>query len=374
MGNYELERRQQLALSSVAVLSPALRIFPALSTQLAGRAVWLSSLLALPPLLGYACFMCRFLDKRNEGEGLCELIMRAAGNTAGRIVTAVMALWLLFYSAFLFRAGAERFITTIYPNSQPGEFIIPMAVLALISALGTERGLGRSAKMALPVLAFSIIVILVFALLSADLNNLLPVTVYDLPRAALGALPEIDVALFAIYCPAFLEGAVKKSGVRFKSGAAWILVFTLLMLSLSVAVVGSFGASLTARLTRPFFSLVRNLVFFHSLERVEALVVTLWIFPDFLASSLALFACQLCLRKLLGYSVDKRGVKLFFLGDGRYLIFICAVSSALLAIFMAPESHILRLYSEGIVPGINLALALLLLPAVYIVGRRKNRI
>ena len=70
----------------------------------------------------------------------------------------------------------------------------------------------------------------------------------------------------------------------------------LMVTAVSLAVLGNFGAELTARLTRPFFSLVRNLEFFGSLERIEALVVTLWVFPDFLLVSALLYTAQHILR------------------------------------------------------------------------------
>ena len=67
---------------------------------------------------------------------------------------------------------------------------------------------------------------------------------------------------------------------------------------------GAFGAPLTAQLARPFFVLVRTLSFFRTVERVEALVVMLWIFPDFLITALFLWAGQYSLRLLCGFHPD----------------------------------------------------------------------
>ena len=110
-------RGQLIALCTVIVLVPALRLFPPVATQFAGRAAWLSAPAALFPVLLYILFLDDFMARRMEGEGLAELLMRALGPVAGKIALGFSALWFLFYGGFMLRAGADRFITTIYPNS-----------------------------------------------------------------------------------------------------------------------------------------------------------------------------------------------------------------------------------------------------------------
>ena len=88
-----LSRRQLLALGTVSFLAPALRFYPSESVALSGRAAWTAALAALPLMLGYCWFLTRLLALRREGEGLCELIARAAPGRAGRSFGAPATRW-----------------------------------------------------------------------------------------------------------------------------------------------------------------------------------------------------------------------------------------------------------------------------------------
>ena len=146
------------------------------------------------------------------------------------------------------------------------------------------------------------------------------------------------------------------------------------MLSLlGIAVVGSFGAELSANLSRPFFVLVKNMVFFRTVERVEALVVMLWIFPDFLLTSLFLWAGQYSIRLILGVDANYTGRALDF-SNGRFVIWLAATAVTLFALFIAPDAMSLELWSAYIIPALNLSFAFLFFPLIYIIGKEKGRI
>ncbi len=365
------DRGQLLSLCAVLLLSPALRFCPTASITAAGRAAWLSPLAALPPLLLYALFLRRFLALRREGEGLSELCARALGEKAARVFLLLSALWFSFYAGFVVRAGAERFITTIYPHSGPAVFVVVLSLLSALAALGPARSLVRTAKLVLPLLTGALALILFTALFSAKPENLFPVTFSDLPQLLRGALPTLDVLLGVTVLFGFLCAPTE---VR-RAGAATRLVGAVVFLSLlDAAILGSFGAELSARLTRPFFSLVRNLVFFRSVERVEALMVTLWVFPDFLLAAAALFAAQLCLRRALGKEAVWRGDAIFSLRRGRWLIPVCALLALAAALWAAPDEKSFLFLSSRLIPALNLSYALLALPFVYVVGKRTGRL
>ena len=165
----------------------------------------------------------------------------------------------------------------------------------------------------------------------------------------------------------------------YAANASFFLVLSvfpalLLLLSLlGIAVVGSFGAELSANLSRPFFVLVKNMVFFRTVERVDALVVMLWIFPDFLLTSLFLWAGQYSIRLLLGLDAGYNGSALDF-SNGRFVIWLSAAAVTLFALFLAPDAMSLELWSAYIIPALNLSFAFLFFPLIYIIGKEKGRI
>lgn len=366
------ERGQLIALCTVILLVPALRIFPSAATQLAGRAAWLAAPAAVVPVLLYILFLSRFMERRMEGEGLAELCMRTLGRLGGKLALLLSALWFLLYGGFMLRAGADRFITTIYPNSSSPFFSVTMGILGTVAAMGAVRSLVRVAKLVQPVVLGVLLLVLITAFFSVDMANLLPVTKQDAVPVAKGALAAVNVLAVVLYLVCFVEGLTPKAPGRERSFSLWALAMLALLGVISFNIIGNFSPELTASLTQPFFSLVRNLVFFRTLERVEALVGTLWVFPDFLMISLLLYSAQHCLRLVMGKQSEYRGQRLLDLSEGRWVIPLCGLVSTAASVFIAPNAQSLAFWSERLIPLMNLAYALLFLPLVYVVGRVKK--
>lgn len=367
--DHSFNRRQLLAACTVFFLAPALRLVPGAAVRIAGRAAWVSVPLALPGILLYIWFVHSFFARRGDGEGMGELVQRALGRRAARAVLGLFAAWFLLYGSFMLRSGAERIVTTMYPNAGAELFIVTMGTLALIAALDCARTLVRAANLFLVTVLGVLFIVLFFALFSLERDNLLPVTVLDLPGTAEAALATLDVTVMPVYIVCFLPGLRRDASGGLRAGLMWGVGITALLTWLVTDIVGTFGAELTSRVTHPFFMLVKNLVFFKNLERMEALVVSLWVFSDFVVISTCLLAAQRCLRLMMGHRPPCGGEKMFSLQNGRWVIWLCAAGCVALALVIAQEPAVLDMWSRRIIPLANLAVALLLVPGVYIAGR-----
>ena len=103
--SYKFNRNQLIALCSVTLLVPALRLVPSLTASLGGRAAWLSVPAASLPLLGYVWFLSRFMSHRKSGEGMAELTLHCLGSGAGGaalLALSTIALVGSTYNAFLY--------------------------------------------------------------------------------------------------------------------------------------------------------------------------------------------------------------------------------------------------------------------------------
>lgn len=215
--------------------------------------------------------------------------------------------------------------------------------------------------------------VLVFAFFSIDFTNLLPVVAQDAGPVFQASMTVTEIIAVMLFLSCFLGGLTDKAPGCFRAYCVWMLLMVLLLTLLDMAIVGTFGAELTSRLTRPFFSLVRNLVFFKSLERMEAMVVALWIFPDFLLVSLVLFSAQHTLRLLMGESPAFRGEPLLNISRKRWLVPVCAAVSVTCGILIAPNHISLDFWSEKLIPLINLLFVFSLVCLLLLVDRLKKR-
>ena len=350
---------QLLALCSAAALTPALRMIPPLTAEAAGKTAWLSVILALPAALLYAFFLWRFGQKRQEGESSAELWRRAAGRVPGSILLLLFGLWLLFYAAFTLRSGAERLIGTVYPRADRRALILPLGLAAAAAGAGDLRRLVRTAKLVLPLLIGAIVLTLVFSLPELDADNLLPLVPETAGSLFRGALPTLDVAGLVLTLLFFLSDGLAGEP-RFRAVAVRVLSVGCLTAAICAAVVGAFGHELTARLAQPYFALVRSLVLFRSLERPEALQVALWIFSDFLLTAALILAARRSLAPLFGrFSPGTR---------------LLGLPPLLLACFLAPEAGAFSALSLHLIPAINAAVCLLLIPGAFVLGRLRKRL
>lgn len=328
-----ISRRQLSILLFVSALSPLIRQTPGMAVQGAGGAVWLSALLALAPLPLAGLLLGRLTRKRVPGEGLGGVLLRVFGRFGGTAAVLFYTGWTLFYAGFVLRAGADRFVTAVYPGSRPWLFMAVMAVLCVPACLGRLKTLGRCAEIALVFLF-----VFLFCLPGLDAANLAPLsreTVMDAARGTLWLLSTMSVLLLL----AFLSDRTEPGPLAAPFNRAF-LALGLLAALLCVTVVATFGAKLTTEMHYPFFVMIRCIRIFRLLERVEALVVAQWVVTDFLLLGALLQAATgeltLCFPKL----GPRRGA----------VALLCLALALLSGALCAPTAFSLRELSRTLVP------------------------
>jgi hypothetical protein len=105
---------------------------------------------------------------------------------------------------------------------------------------------------------------------------------------------------------------------------------------------------------------------------MEALVVGLWILPDFLLVGMVLQAAQRCLRLGCGYALREDEGR-WTLRDGRWLVWLCGGAAIVLGLLLAPDPPALQRWSRGVIPILNLSGALLI-PGVLLAGAKRKKL
>ena len=351
----DFDRRQLMALIFVSSLAPAVRLIPKFNTQTAGSASWVAPIVALPFLVLYVWFLSAFLAERHSGEGLGEMIMRTNGRALGSVVLGGTAAFLIFCCGFILRSGAERFICTIYPAGNAWPFVIVMLALGLTAALGPRKALLRSARIFSPTLVVVLVLVLLFALTNIDFNLILPLSKGEPDKLGLAAIP-----MFAIYAGIFVY-------------SAWLVPVCLLFALICAAAIGNYGSELISRFNYPFFAMIQNITVFKTIERIEALVVALWVLPDFIIFAMMLIVASHCLRLVFGYVPDTGDTVMHDMSNGRFLIPTSAALMLVVAVLLDMDSDNLSFYSHLVVPAANLAISCVLIPASYVIGKLRTK-
>lgn len=369
--NDKISVKQLLAAGFMCQLSPLIRRVPAKTAEDAGGGAWLSVILAVAPL-ALLFFIAWLLVGSKGGRGLGAVLKDALGGFLGRLMLAVYALWFIFLAAFILRSGADRFIGTIYPGSGPVLFVAVMLFACLPAAMGQLKALARSAMLFRPVLLAVMALVFAFSLPNAKLAGMWQVTPaneLDVLRGSFSVFGPISICVYLIFLTDQTEGQVKLSSL-----AGWLLTALAVAELLCLTTVGSFGAEMTARLRNPFFSMVRDVVIFNTVERIDAIVVAMWVFSDFVLVSLLLYTAAKNLRMSLGIEPGEEKPRLTDFGRGRWLTPVCAALALAAGLAMAKDAVSLEKFTEGIIPLLNFLFSFVLPPLVFVVGRLRRKI
>lgn len=349
----------------ISLLSPATRIFPAISVQTAlslnSRAGWVSGIIAIPLTLIFARFMVSMMKNRGDNEGLADIIIRAVGKPVGKIAITLIALWLTFYSGFILRSAAERLLASVFENGSITVFIIVTLATSLIVAMGEVRHLGRTSEVIVPILGVVFITVLVFGATDVKLENLLPVSYHDIPGALLGTLPVINITGITAYA-LFFSGFVEKTPDRTKVTMRWMLIITVCIALFGIVIVGALSPWLVTKVQYPFFMMIRDVSLLGLFERIEAVVVAVWVFTDFIFLAGLMSIVSVAMK-----SVVEKGKR------KNYVPFVAGGALAV-SYLIAHNSFELSKISEIYIPSIQLLIVVIMIPTILIIGRIRKKI
>ena len=352
--------RQMRALFFVGALSPGIRLIPASLLSAAGSAAWLSPAAAMLPGTLYSLLLAAVWRRIRPGERPETVLARAVGRVPAGILLAAVGLWLSLYAGFLLRISADRLLSTIYRGASGWGLMAVSLALAAACARGGVRNLARTARTLLPVLGA--VLFLSCALAAGDVRpeRLFPVTGADVPGILLGAVPVWNVISVSAYLLLFSAEteAERPSRLFFVSAAGWTVLAALWA---TLSVVGTLTAPLAATQANPFFIMIRNLTVFGASERVEAVVIGLWLVTDLTFLGLLLAASGTALRGAVG-------------GGGSPAVYPAAAGAALGALLCGDGALALYGISRVWVPVIHLFFTGILFPLVCAAGEIRRRL
>lgn len=344
MPNDQISARQLRMLLFAALLSPAIQVLPGQTAALAGRGSWLSALPALPLMV----LLCLALHSLNQAllpnQGLASMIRKALGPVLGSMVLGAYLLWGVVLLGADARRYALRFLSTSYRNAPLVLFIIILLLAALWVARGPLSALARLGEMVCLALAIALGLMLFFGLFQIRAAHVFPLWIQDLPSIGAACLPVLAVLGYSVFGSFLGGGGTSGKGKWVKWAAVVCGVLTLLQ----VVCLGCLGSALTLRTDAPFFMVVKGIGVQGAFERVESVIIALWVLSDLSLLCLILFACRNIIQTI------------FPRANARAWTAAPAGAAVLVALFCFPDGYILSDFMEGVVTLGNLVFGFVL--------------
>lgn len=351
MGRDVLSIRQVMVLLLVALLAPATDLLPSMAARQAGRGGWLIALGALPVLL-VAVWAC---SKVFCGRGLSAEVGKPLGHT----IIMMYLIWILFVLSLVFRLSVAR-METVYNKVPPILFAVGVAALAVWMGMGKASALARAAEIFYLALAVILAGVLLLALFKVEWGNLYPVEWSKLPGGSLSAagilLNVVPVAILGTRVPKKVRSA--------RSVCGWVIAFCVAVTLVLVAVIGSTGSGLSARLNIPYLIMVQGLGVKGAFQRTEALIAAMWLLSDLILAGVLLRAGNEYVTELKSEQW------------GRWSVPVAAVIAITAGWLLLPQEDRVWEYCTGVLPVTGILLGLVIpafLLLISVVRKQKKR-
>lgn len=296
--------RQLLTLTFAALLSPAIRILPGRTAEIAGEGGWLAAVAALPVLLG----LCWVLFALLKGKGLGQTALEVLGPVLGRVVMALYLLWGLFLLAANARLVALRFLTVSYRNAPLPLFLAALLAITFWLTIKPVRVLARAGEVFYLALAIGLGLSLAMGAFQMDPGRILPLWGEDLPAIGAAALPVLGLLGYVVFAAFLGDRVIPRPGGR-KKAMGWAVGLCLTLTALQAVCLGNFGPGLSIRMNTPFFMMVKGIGIAGTFQRVESVILALWVLADLALLGLLAAACAAMVRTLLPVQ-GRKGVAL----------------------------------------------------------------
>ena len=352
--------RQMLLIGFVSAFTPIIRTMPAHTLQIAGNAAWLAPIIATPVLFLLVWLMFAFFKKSGGGEHFYDIICKATGNVAGKIICSIFVLWLMYYHSFMLRKSSEQHLSSVYEEGNLVVLILIVAIITMIGAYGKIKSLARSAGIISIIVTATLIISLGFAFANVNTENLLPISTKDAIPVLRASVPVIEIIspfVYLSFIGGYVEGKMKKKTVYI-----CLIMVMLLVTMLMVTTIGALGAPMTERVQNPFFVMVRDVKIFNVLKRIEAAVVAVGVAVEFIFLSISLVVISQIITFITGT------------GERKKFVIPLAVITAIGALIISPNAFLLSYTHENIINMVNPLLIFILTPVIFIIGKMRRKI
>lgn len=292
--------------SSLPSWAPAIGVLPSQTAALAGEAGWLSALAALPVLLGLCWVLFALLRPQGRG-GAGPGHRDRPGQGLGKGVLLLYLLWGLLLLSANARLFALRFLSTSYRNAPLGLFLLTLLGLTLWLVRKPVRVLARTGEVFYLALAIGLGFSLLLGVLQVEPRHILPLWTEDLPGVLSAAVPVLGLFGYVVFA-AFLGGNVTRGEGDRRRALWWAAAFCLVLTALQLVCLGNFGPGLTARMDTPFFMMVKGIGIEGTFQRVESVIIALWVFSDLALLNLLAGSCSVLAQSVFSLKERKHAV------------------------------------------------------------------
>lgn len=355
-----ISARQLLFIFTIMVSSPATRFFPSFASLRAKQAGWVSPLISAAPFILLIIIM-NVMFKSYKKESMAEIIDDIMGKLAGKFIVMLYLLWVTWNVALYLRYSVERLVSSVYAGFDIKVFVIINLIFIVYIIHSDLSVIGRMGEIILPFIGFMLLILAICLLPLVRLDNVAPVYFNDIVPIMKASVGVTSILAY-VFLLSFLSDRVSDKKHFLKLGFTTAFVNVSSVLVVLFITIGVLGSSTAERAPVPVLVAVKQVNIADTIENIEAIVVAIWIFADFILVS-ALIITALNIMK-----------KLFKLSDTKGLIKIFAVFAYYLTLSIAANKLELEDFSNKLLEPINMSFGYAIPFLLFAVGKLRKKL
>lgn len=306
-------------------------------------------------------YIIQTLFKDNKESSLSDIFFKILGKTFGTALLTIYLIWMLVSLGLYVRYFAEKFLTSVLPNTSMSFFTVTILAAVFYATQGGIVYISRTAELFFLLFTATFTLLFLFNILNLKVINLFPITHHDVLPLIKSSYSSTSIWGWFTYI--FFLGDrindkehIKRFGMQ---GTAYLVITALMLL---VQTIGVYGYSLIERAVSPYTFVIKSISLLQTIERIESVSVASWAIIDFISISIII---------LIIVSIIK---SLFSLSEERTLVSPIIIFAFILSHYIAHNSFELVNFSEYIGLPVNISLGIISPLIIFIIGKVRKKI
>lgn len=299
MDNGKISQRQLAYLFFTVLVATVVFYNPQIAVGTVGRDAWITAMLgSIWGLLVVVVIVA--LGRRFPDKTLTGYIPQIIGKPLGSVLSLLYTVWFLFIGAGITAQFALFINTTIMPDTPSLAVIITFMAVAFYAVSHGLEVFARINELFVWVIVIAILIVVTLPYELIDLRRLLPVgqtSIGNLVATSLIAGSwRGEVFLAGMFLPALIT---MKNTTRNLNITVFLIGFVLM--AVEVSTIAVFGNHIVGDIELPAFSLARMISTARVLDRLEALVVAVWVSATFIKVCTFLYCANRAATDTVGF-------------------------------------------------------------------------
>jgi spore germination protein KB len=303
MGDGKISQRQLAYLFFTILIGTIFFYNPQIVVGTVGQDAWIVYLIATFWGIMVALVIVA-LGRRFPDKTLTAYIPHIIGKPLGKILSLLYTIWFLFIGGGLLAQFANFMNTTIMASTPKMVFIITFVAIAFYAVHSGLEVVVRVNELLLWVIVIAIILVVTLPYELMDLRRMLPVGQMSIGKLVATSLIagswRGEVMLVGMFLPALVT---LKNTTR---NMIWtVFLVGVFMIAVEISLVTVFGAQIVGDLEVPVFNLARMISTARVLDRVEALVLIIWVLATFVKICAFLYCTAQATADTMGFQESR---------------------------------------------------------------------